>query len=556
MRICRLLSLGLLATVWAQSPVLAEEDPLQNEPPQEDQSLSAEKALEEGGKGLLNLFNAVGDATTSAIDAVGKSLGNSSSSDDPSEPREVDTKASAAMGHQVRATPDIPEAAEVPPVNIPYDRTVPQINVVVSDMKVGVGEIPPVVGTSVTAQMTTALTRIKNLTVIDREASAAIAAELQFSKSALAARGSNQAAVQMPVADYIVRGVVTEFSQFAKGSEDGVELELGVIGDVISMAGNDRMGTAISLGNPSIGNKAKWLTGMVKMDIKVIDVRRGSIVDVIEAAGAFTSLIKGSQFGLFGFNSSSKQFAKSVLGQATRAAVNDGAVKIYTALKSRTVTTKVVDIRAEKTALKSANIRTAPSTKAPKLGELTKNQSVRVTGRTADNRWYRIALSNNRQGFVYAPLIGDASSSTVPVLSTPQKAPPPKKFSINKEALQAASGISGDEALELAQLAHSKGNMPKAAKWYRIGAEAGHPQAQLQYANLLRKGEGVDKDFSAAAMWYGKAAERGEAAAQYNLGIMYGLGLGVEEDPRKAETWLRKAAAQGHPKAQEILKGS
>ena len=61
---------------------------------------------------------------------------------------------------------------------------------------------------------------------------------------------------------------------------------------------------------------------------------------------------------------------------------------------------------------------------------------------------------------------------------------------------------------------------------------------------------GVTKDEAEAVEWYRLAAEQGHAQAQLNLGILYDNGLGVKQDYAEAIRWYRQAAAQGNAQAQ------
>ena len=54
--------------------------------------------------------------------------------------------------------------------------------------------------------------------------------------------------------------------------------------------------------------------------------------------------------------------------------------------------------------------------------------------------------------------------------------------------------------------------------------------------------------------WFREGAERGHPQAQYNLANMYRKGLGVKKDPEEAGKWLRKAAKAGHKGAKTALK--
>ena len=60
-------------------------------------------------------------------------------------------------------------------------------------------------------------------------------------------------------------------------------------------------------------------------------------------------------------------------------------------------------------------------------------------------------------------------------------------------------------------------NYYEAAKWYRIAANRGYTNAQLNLGTLYRNGQGVTKNLAEAARWYQKAAEQGDATAKKYL---------------------------------------
>ena len=85
-------------------------------------------------------------------------------------------------------------------------------------------------------------------------------------------------------------------------------------------------------------------------------------------------------------------------------------------------------------------------------------------------------------------------------------------------------------------------------------AEAGDAMAQVQYAQMLYMGQGMEKNEAEALKWYLKSAESGNHYAQANLGLFFQTGgCGVKEDIAKAIEWYGKAAKQGNTHAQFYL---
>ncbi|MDB5643974.1 MAG: Sel1 domain protein repeat-containing protein [Hyphomicrobiales bacterium] len=130
-----------------------------------------------------------------------------------------------------------------------------------------------------------------------------------------------------------------------------------------------------------------------------------------------------------------------------------------------------------------------------------------------------------------------------------------------------------------------KKNPSEAARWYKLAADRGDPQAQFQLAAATLRGEGVPEnkavaksllekaaaqghpgalynlgimaidadiqDFRAAADFFRRAAERGNMDGAYSLAVLYREGRGVPQDIKEAARWLRRAADE-HIAAAEV----
>ena len=77
--------------------------------------------------------------------------------------------------------------------------------------------------------------------------------------------------------------------------------------------------------------------------------------------------------------------------------------------------------------------------------------------------------------------------------------------------------------------------------------------AQLGLASCYENGNGVEKELGEAARWDRMAAEQGYPEAQTELGHCYAAGDGVENNLAGAVAWYRKAADQGDAEAQLVL---
>ena len=93
----------------------------------------------------------------------------------------------------------------------------------------------------------------------------------------------------------------------------------------------------------------------------------------------------------------------------------------------------------------------------------------------------------------------------------------------------------------------------RAARFFRLAAQQGHPEGQAYMGILYSWGEGVRKNDFEAARWFRLAARQGHNHAQFHLGLAYWDGEGVPQDYQEAIRWLRRAAHQGNLAAQRFL---
>lgn len=84
-----------------------------------------------------------------------------------------------------------------------------------------------------------------------------------------------------------------------------------------------------------------------------------------------------------------------------------------------------------------------------------------------------------------------------------------------------------------------------AARWFRVGAEAGDAACQFNLGLLLDRGDGLPRDGAEAVRWYEHAARNGVAQAQHNLAVLVSEGDGVARDQERAFFWVTISAARG-----------
>lgn len=95
----------------------------------------------------------------------------------------------------------------------------------------------------------------------------------------------------------------------------------------------------------------------------------------------------------------------------------------------------------------------------------------------------------------------------------------------------------------------------KAIPLLRQAAEAGHIEAQHNFAVVLTEGLGVTADPVEANLWMRKAADQNYVDAQYKLAYNYTVGHGVKQDMGQAFHWFERAAENGDIEAQFIVVG-
>ena len=87
----------------------------------------------------------------------------------------------------------------------------------------------------------------------------------------------------------------------------------------------------------------------------------------------------------------------------------------------------------------------------------------------------------------------------------------------------------------------------------RRASDARHVASMRLYSEMLRRGEGGEKDIPAAWRWLEAAAEAGDREAQFTLGVAHATGEEVTFDLELAAAWSRRAAEAGHSAAKVNL---
>lgn len=268
-----------------------------------------------------------------------------------------------------RATDQAPEASQVEVVRIPYDAAFPRYVVVVEPMTFdaeggGGGSAPSVpgqrygwgpwgwgllpegpkaeaynpppagvtgnVGNAVANQLTTALSNVGNIIIVDYDHFL----QNRSNPAKLVNRKAGE------VGPFVLKGSITEFQEVAEAEGSGSGGSLGALGAAVGIAGAIAgsseaaiAGTALGLANPTWDNKKAKRTGMVGMDIKIVNPQNGRLAGSVVANGSFTAVTAASGFSVFGIGKASNAFAQSALGQANRQAMNSATTQIWERLR-------------------------------------------------------------------------------------------------------------------------------------------------------------------------------------------------------------------------------
>lgn len=224
-----------------------------------------------------------------------------------------------------------PAFTVVEPIHISRDPSVPDINVAVVDFQVGVQEAEPVLGIGLASQLTSALTRVENFKVLDRQMTSEIASELKLSTTSLVQKSDKINSVAHQVADLLLVGTVTEFSDSVEGSRKEKGFNTDAIAGIAQLGQGSvaAAGSALAIAAPNYQTASEKTTGLVRLNVRAVDVRTRVIVADVEATGTFTTVKQSRQFGAMGADFNDSQFARSSLGQATKLAVNDAVKQLY-----------------------------------------------------------------------------------------------------------------------------------------------------------------------------------------------------------------------------------
>lgn len=278
------------------------------------------------------------------------------------------SKQEPSVAEQARAQSGAPVAAQVDVVKIPADSSLPKYVVAIlkpfdysaSGQTSGGGQGAPAGTTTVDGEMVTSVGADGNVvTRVSESAGPNIGKGISMQlRTALSGwpnivivppetvkkndDGTYSCKLQPgEVGPFVIEGTVTEFSETAQASGKGSKVSVRKAGrlvrDIGFITGNSGVaigGDAAATVGPEFKNESTNRTGMVGMDLAIIDGRTARYAGngTFSCQGSFSTVSKASNVSILFVDSGKGEMASSSLGNATRAAMNDALVKIHDAL--------------------------------------------------------------------------------------------------------------------------------------------------------------------------------------------------------------------------------
>ena len=135
-----------------------------------------------------------------------------------------------------------------------------------------------------------------------------------------------------------------------------------------------------------------------------------------------------------------------------------------------------------------------------------------------------------------------------------QEAAAAEKGRVEEQARQAAAKLQVEDALRKGKADELDTKVyADAISLFRIAADQGNADAQVNMGSFYENGRGVTQDYVEAMRWYRRAADQGDPDGQVAVGLLYEYGRGVPLDNAEAMGWYRKAADQGDRNAQNLI---
>lgn len=125
-----------------------------------------------------------------------------------------------------------------------------------------------------------------------------------------------------------------------------------------------------------------------------------------------------------------EQFPQGTFATVARLRLEDLAeTEVAAAVAPPAPVFEVDPYEAELVALRNSNVRAGPSTDHDQVASLIAGAEVRVTGKVQGVDWYRIALTDGGEAYIWAPLLGEPPQPepvVAAVAPVPEASPPPE----------------------------------------------------------------------------------------------------------------------------------
>jgi uncharacterized caspase-like protein len=125
------------------------------------------------------------------------------------------------------------------------------------------------------------------------------------------------------------------------------------------------------------------------------------------------------------------QFPEGIFATFARLRLEDLAeTEVAAAVAPLEPVFEVEPYAAQLVATRNSNLRAGPSTEHDKTGNLGAGDPVTVTGKVQGRDWYRVALADGGEAYVWAPLLGERpppEPAVAAVAPVPEATPPPEQ---------------------------------------------------------------------------------------------------------------------------------
>jgi curli biogenesis system outer membrane secretion channel CsgG len=190
------------------------------------------------------------------------------------------------------------------------------------------------IGGGLAAQLTTALVNSGHFIVVERAELASVLREQELGLTGIVSKETAAQVGQVLGAQILVRGAVTEFEQRAGG-------------------GGLRLGVASGPFGGALG--AQSTAGIVGMDLRLIDTTTGQVVRSRRAESKIEQRGLSADINVQQVTFGGDAFDKTVLGQATRQAIERAVAEIVASSQVVPWTGRVVDVAGEQVFLNAGS---------------------------------------------------------------------------------------------------------------------------------------------------------------------------------------------------------